>query len=80
MALKTQVTFMSFLGNLQRTPSKHLAKNGGHIFEWNILTTAPMNRIKRDMLEEMYISKFEPSLNEQLEFKRRLRLFPNGIT
>ena len=39
-----------------------------------------MNRIKGDILEAMYISKFKPSLNEQLEFKRKLRLFLNGIT
>ena len=61
-------------------PAKHLANTNGHKFEWKILTRAPMNSTKRNILEAMYISKFKPSLNEQLEFKRKLRLFPNGIT
>ena len=61
-------------------PAKHLANNVGHSFTWKILARAPSNRSKRLILEANYISKYKPSLNEQLDFKRKLRLFPNGIT
>ena len=61
-------------------PAKHLANNVGHSFTWKILARAPSNRSKRLILEANYISKFKPRLNEQLDFRRKLRLFPNGIT
>ena len=60
-------------------PSKHLKGNRGHHFEWKIVAHAPRDPTKRKILEALYISKFKPGLNEQVNSKK-LKLFLNGIT
>ena len=60
-------------------PSKHLKENGNHAFTWLKITNAPRDFSKRKILEALYISKFKPSLNDQIK-SRKLRLFVNGVT
>ena len=60
-------------------PSKHLKDNRDHSFVWKVIARAPRDNTKRKILEALYIGKFKPGLNEQVN-SRRLKLFPNGIT
>ena len=60
-------------------PSKHLKGNRNHVFSWKVLANAPKNVTKRKILEALFIGKFKPGLNEQVNSKK-LRLFVHGIT
>ena len=71
-------------------PAKHLAETesmrgqqeenaGEHKFTWKTLCRAPIQALKRRILEGLYIAKFKPSLNEQTKC-HKLLLFTNGIT
>ena len=60
-------------------PSKHLKGNSGHSFTWRILANAPRDYTKRKILEALYIGKFKPGLNEQVNSKK-LKLFIHGVT
>lgn len=60
-------------------PSKHLKQNRSHSFTWKILANAPRDYSKRKILEALYIGKFKPGLNEQINSKK-LRLFVHGVT
>ena len=60
-------------------PAKHLKANVTHSFTWEILTNAPRDPVKRKVLEALYVAKYRPGLNEQVNSKK-LRLFPNGLT
>ena len=59
-------------------PEKHLARNIEHEFSWYILARAPVNTIKRRILEVYFIKLIVPSLNDQLD--NVLMLFRNGVT
>ena len=59
-------------------PAKHLARNIEHEFSWYILARAPVNTIKRRILEVYFIKLIVPSLNDQLD--NVLMLFRNGVT
>ena len=60
-------------------PAKHLCKYPDHTFEWSIITSAPRSQFKRKILEAFYISKFKPTINDQLE-SHKLLLFRHGVT
>ena len=60
-------------------PSKHLKGNRDHSFNWRILANAPREYAKRKILEALYIGRFKPGLNEQVN-SRKLRLFIHGVT
>ena len=60
-------------------PAKHLARNIEHEFSWFILERAPVNTLKRRILEACFIKLIAPSLNEQLD-NDVLMLFRNGVT
>ena len=60
-------------------PSKHIKGNEGHSFTWRVIANAPRDLTKRKILEALYIAKFKPGLNDQLN-SRKLKLFVNGIT
>ena len=60
-------------------PAKHLKGNRYHSFTWKILANAPKAYAKRKILEALYIGKYRPGLNEQVNSKK-LKLFVNGIT
>ena len=59
-------------------PSKQLKLNRSHSFTWKILANAPRDYHKRKILEALYIGKFKPGLNEQINSKK-LRLFVHGV-
>ena len=59
--------------------SKHLKMNRGHTFKWRKLANAPIDPNKRKILEALYIGKYKPGLNEQVNSKK-LRLFIHGVT
>ena len=59
--------------------SKHLKLNPSHTFKWKILANAPTDPNKRKILEALYIGKFKPGLNEQVN-SRKLQLFVHGVT
>ena len=60
-------------------PSKHLKMNTGHSFSWKVIATAPRDLNKRKILEALFIAKFKPGLNDQIN-SRKLKLFVHGIT
>ena len=60
-------------------PAKHLKDNPDHKFEWKVMRLAPKRKSKRKILESFYISKFKPTINNQLDV-RKLLLFKNGIS
>ena len=60
-------------------PAKHLLEHPTHKFEWEILTSAPSYLFKRKLLEDLYVVKFQPRLNDQ-ENSDILKLFRHGIT
>ena len=60
-------------------PAKHLLNNPTHKFTWTIISSAPRQERKREILEALHISKFKPKLNEQLEHDI-LKLFRHGYT
>ena len=60
--------------------AEHLLKNpgpAGHTINWQVITSALHQRNKRKNLEAYYITKFKPSLNNQLDIKIT-HLFRNG--
>ena len=59
--------------------AEYLLKNPGHTVNWQVITSAPHQRNKRKILEAYYITKFKPSLNNQLDIKIT-HLFRNGVT
>ena len=65
--------------NKNSEPAKHLAGNIEHEFSWFILARAPVNTLKRRILEAYFIKLIAPSLNEQLD-NDVLMLFRNGVT
>ena len=60
-------------------PAKHIKKFKRHKFTWSILCRAPSNTRCRRILEAFYISKLNPSINDQTDMKQ-LHLFRHGIT
>ena len=58
--------------------TEHLLKNPGYTINWQVVTSAPHQRNKQKILEAYYITKFKPSLNNQLHIKI-MHLFRNGI-
>ena len=65
--------------NKNSEPSKHLKENRDHSFTWKIIANAPRDYNKRKILEALYIGKFKPGLNEQVNSKK-LKLFIHGVT
>ena len=59
--------------------AEHLLKDPGHTIDWQVITSPTHQRNKRKILEAYFISKFKPSLNNQLNIKI-MHLFRNGIT
>ena len=47
--------------------AEHLLKNPGYTINWQKIPSAPHQRNKRKNLEAYYITKFKPSLNNQLD-------------
>ena len=71
-------------------PAKHLAANVKkrgraqerdieHRFTWTTICRAPLQSLKRRILEGLYVAKWKPNLNEQAKC-HKLLLFTNGIT
>ena len=56
--------------------AEHLLKNTGYTINWQVSTSAPHQRNKRKILQAYYITKFKPSLDNQLDIKIT-RLFRN---
>ena len=50
-----------------------------HGFQWSVLSIAPSNTLKRNILEAYFIKMMLPSLNSQMN-NDVLTLFRNGIT
>ena len=65
--------------NENSEPAKHLARNIEHEFSWLILARAPINTLKRRILEACFIKLIVVSLNEQLD-NDGLMVFRNGVT
>ena len=59
--------------------AEHLLTNPEHTINWHVITSALHQRNKRKILEAYCITKFKPSLNNQLDIKIT-HLFRNGIT
>ena len=59
--------------------AEHLLKKLGHAINWQVITSAPHQRNKLKILEAYDITKFKPSLNNQLDIKIT-HLFRNSIT
>ena len=53
--------------NSKSEPSKQLKNNPGHQFDWIILSRAPLQRLKRKILEAYFMKQLNPSLNDQLD-------------
>ena len=60
-------------------PAKHIKDNRNHFFTWMIISNAPKDQERRKILEALYVSKFKPSINDQIKSKK-LKLYPNGMT
>ena len=56
--------------------AEHLLKNPGYTINWQVSTSAPHQWNKRKILQAYYITKFKPSLNNQLDIYIT-RLFRN---
>ena len=57
----------------------HIKENPTHNFTWKVIAMAPQELTKRKILEALFIKKFRPNLNDQVN-SARLRVFPNGIS
>ena len=64
--------------NKTSEPAKHLARKSEHEFSWYILAGAPVNTLKRKILEACFIKLIVPSLNGQLDHDVLMRL-RNGV-
>ena len=60
-------------------PSKYLMTNTEDSFHWETLVTSVVCMNKRKILEALYIRKYNPILNRQIEH-RSLILFRSGVT
>ena len=60
-------------------PAKHKLEDPTHNFEWEIITSAPTSFFKRKILEDYYIAKLVPEINEQTS-SNILKLFRYGVT
>ena len=60
-------------------PAKHLYVQPLHKFSWEILASAPGLLRKRKILEDSYIAKLQPSLNDH-KASSSLKLFRCGVT
>ena len=58
---------------------KHLQEHLSHDFLWSVLSIAPRNTFKREILEAYFIKIMVPSLNSQMN-SDVLTLFRNRIT
>ena len=58
---------------------KHLQEHLSHGFQWSVLSIAPSNTLKRNILEAYFIKMMLPSLNSQMN-NDVVTLFGNGIT
>ena len=65
--------------NLNSAPSKHLQENNSDGFDWEVISTSSTNWLRRKIHEALFICKYKPSLNIQVEHKK-LILFKNGMT
>ena len=54
--------------------AEHLLTNPWHTINWQVIASAPHQRNKRKILEAYYITKFKPSLNNQLDILTRIFL------
>ena len=59
--------------------AEHLSKNPDHATNWQVITSAPPQRNKQKIPGTYYITKFKPTLNNQLDIKIKHR-FGNCIT
>ena len=60
-------------------PSRYLTDHTNDKFSWEILSGTSTNWLKRKIHEALFIRKFNPVLNRQIEHKK-LHLFRNGVT
>ena len=58
--------------------AKHIKDNIEHHFQWKILRITNYKTRKRRILEALYIAKFQPKINNQLEM-HKLQLFKYGF-
>ena len=65
--------------NKNSEPAKHLARNIEHEFSWYIIARAPVNTLKRRILEAYFIKLIVLYLKEQLH-NDVLMLFRKGVT
>ena len=61
------------------SPAKFLKENPTREFTWKVLCRSSRNPNKRKIQEALFIAKFKPKLNNQVEHKK-LNLFRCGIT
>ena len=55
--------------NSKSEPSKQLKNKPGHQFDWIILSRAPLQRLKRKILEAYFMKQLNPSLMINLTAK-----------
>ena len=65
--------------NHDSAPSKYLSDHTEDKFTWEVLSGSSANWFKRRIHEALFIRKFNPVLNRQVEHKK-LHLFRNGVT
>ena len=63
----------------ESSPAKFLKENPTREFNWKVLCRSSRNPNKRKIQEALFITKFKPKLNNQVEHKK-LNLFRCGIT
>ena len=63
--------------NHNSDPAKHIKENIDHIFEWKVFRNANTKKDKRKILEALYIAKYQPKINSQLDM-HKLILFKHG--
>ena len=75
-----EITWKEHCSNNDETSeaAEHLLENTGRTIDWQVITSAPHQRNKRSILKAYHITKFKPSLNNQLDI-RITHLFRNGI-
>ena len=65
--------------NHDSAPAKYLREHTDDKFDWKVLSGSTTNCMKRKIQEALFIRKFNPVLNKQVEH-RKLILFRNGVT
>ena len=58
--------------------AKHILNNSSHSYQWTILRLTNYKTNKRRILEALYIAKYKPEINNQLEM-HKLILFKHGV-